>query len=143
MRVATALLLIVHLLLRAAAVPHVHAAHADVAGHAGWTHVHLPEAAHDHEHHDHEHDGSTNAAPGPHDEPAHEHDHGAIYLDGHAVMATAPGHTAPPDAVAEWLAIPAQRMLTSPDAAPGIRPVRPPGAGAPSFHTLLPHVLRV
>lgn len=157
MRLLPAILVIVQLLLRGVTVPHVHAAQSDVPGHASRPHVHLAADAAHHAHaHLHHHDGhgrghahdtmhTAEAKSGvPDATPVPDHDDDAVYVSGDTVMLMPSGRSSPPDTAVESLALPVLGVSVSPPAAE-IRPrrVRPPGDGAATIHTLLPHVLGV
>jgi hypothetical protein len=157
MRLLTAILVIVQLLLRGVAVPHVHAAESDVPGHTIRPHVHLAgHAGHHADTHHHHHDGRRHghAHDTMHTEdaenglagaaPAPDHDDDAVYVSDDTVMLMPSGRSSPTDTAVQWLAVPILGVSVSPPAVE-MRPrrVRPPGEGAATIHTLLPHVLRV
>lgn len=156
MRLLLAILVIVQLFLRGAEVPHVHAAQSDVHGHANRPHVHLAghggHHARAHHHHDgrehgHAHDTmhAKHAETGlPGTMPTPDHDDDAVYGSDDTVMLRSAVRPSPKATPTRWLALPVFGMFISPSVADmRLRRVRPPGDGAATIHTRLPHVLRV
>lgn len=149
MRLLPLILVIANLLLRGVAVPHIHD-HDDAADHASRPHVHMASHEHSHSHgHDHHHgrrhvhhDRESEHAFPP-STPTPDHDDDAVYVavDTLTVSACGPKVT---HAVGHWLAIAPRQVFSPPSSAdPKPRRVRPPGDGAVTIRTLLPHVLRV
>jgi hypothetical protein len=161
MHALLAFLVIANLLLRGVAVPHAHAASADVADHAVRPHVHLSGPAdrhapshtrhqeghghghsHRHVHHDIAHDHARaehhDSTPGP------EHDDDAVYVADDTVIFVSVARSLLTHVVPCWLMPPPPWFFVAPSAvAPPPRHVRPPGDDAATIHTLFPHVLRV
>jgi hypothetical protein len=161
MRLLPVILVIANLLLRGVAVPHVHAASADPADHAVRPHVHLAghadrhapthvhhRAGHGHGHghrHVHRDTAPEHARADHHDStPVPEHDDDAVYVDEDTVIFVSAGRSLLTHVIAGWFMPPPHGFVVSLSAiAPLPRHVRPPGDGAATIHTLLPHVLRV
>lgn len=149
MRVPVAIVFVVQLLLRGAAVPHTHPAHAACPDGLERPHVHLTTRAARHIH-DHDrrrgnarpgtrHDGSdTRTLPdGDHDE------HDAIYLDGNTPLITSAQRPTPADPTVDSVPGPPGRPVIRP-ARDGSAPcqVRPPGGGPVPIRVRFPHLLR-
>lgn len=162
MRSLPVILVIVNLLLRGVAVPHVHASPADEADRTARPHVHLsghacrhaPTHAHHqaglrHGHglrHVHEEVSTEHVARvGDHDTTSlPEHDDDAVYAADDTVMIVPVRRPSLANAGACCFAIPAHGIIASlPGVEPRPRHVRPPGDGAATLQTFLPHVLRV
>ena len=151
MRLAAALIVLAHLVLRGVVVPC--AAHAEHPHHARRPHVHLTGHVHRnhhgdaHESHGHHHDRARTADAGsgfPNSAPGPDHDDDAVYFADDAVMCFASCRSMPTTTALQWLATPPLPVFGAPAIVePRPRHVRPPGVGAATIHTLLPHVLRV
>lgn len=150
MRLLPLILVIANLLLRGVAVPHVHA-NDDADDHGGRPHVHLASHEHRHSHaHDHHHGqrhvhhdkNSEHGAPSS--TPTPEHDDDAVYVSDDTLIVASLDRPRATHALGHWLASSPCQAFSPPSSA-ALRPslVRPPGDGAVTIRTLLPHVLRV
>lgn len=156
MRFWVVLLVMANLLLRGAAVPHVHSIHADPDDDSARPHVHLsggsPHRSHAHGHHSHGRHGhkhrhesaARGALIGSTAAPAPAHDDDAVYLDDDGLIRATAERRSTSRAGVEWLAdsagnaASATSLLVTP-----LRRVRPPGDVSPANRSLFPHVLRV
>lgn len=150
MRLLPLILVIANLLLRGVAMPHAHA-HDDASEHGGRPHVHLASHEHRHSHaHDHHHGqrhvhiDKKSEHECPASTPTPEHDDDAVYVSDDNLLVASAGWPSFTRALGHWLtSSPFQAISPPSSAAPRPRLVRPPGDGAVTIRTLLPHVLRV
>lgn len=150
MKLAVALLVVADLLVRGAAVPHVHAPDAGDHARSLRPHVHVTWHTDDKGHSHHEsHDGLTDGHAGQshanhHRHDAPEQDDTVIYLDGGVMMFTAADQVTVVRSVVSWIT-PGMDAPCGNRAAAACMPVagRPPGERTASIHDLLPHVLRI
>jgi hypothetical protein len=161
MRFVIAILVIVQLLLRGAAVPHCHAhdGRTQSADHANRPHVHVPGHSHSHagdrhhsnQRHSHGHDesrreGHLPATPLPIDPGSVplEHDQDTVYLVGETPTATVGRIQVPAPTDACWFStnIDGGNQLRLPCLVP-YRSAGPPGSRASTLQNLLPHLLRI
>ncbi len=137
MHVSAALLVILQLLLRGAAVPHEHEMPVGTTGHAHRAHAHFvwDSEGHSHDHHDSDQADHDLAFP---------HDCDAVYVDVSPMMGTATLQGFVEDTAVEWGLRSDRNASVSPVLLAG-RFVgrRPPGDAADPLHTFLPHVLRI
>jgi hypothetical protein len=149
MRFAVALLVFADLLLRGAAVPHVHAC--DASGHdlSVRPHVHVDWHPTHHEHHgDEDRDQAVGGDKG-HDVDAAcaarpEHDDAVIYLDSETTIFTPPCRLVTADTSVVWFSAAASDSTGQVDMNKAWQTLSGTSVDpADSLHTFLPHVLRV
>lgn len=162
MRFPLLLATIAALVLRGMTVPHAHAGGDGGRDHVVRPHVHLAVLSDRHAHsHDHQHrhggghghahvqydiaaDHGDTANGLPSSPPASDHDDDAVYFADGSVMLIPAVRSSPTEAAVSWLAVQAIRVFGPPSVVePPFRHVRPPGDGAATIHSLLPHMLRV